>query len=280
MSEPTLPLFLSTMLVLLCTKRWGGMLSAWDIIELRLEWVSEPSSAGELTSLLYAIFLPECRKVCILCGVVTITWAETTVEATDDVDSRLLLASRCLSIDMRLLSAGQPIDWAKFSTEGVTGLLWPTSTRLRRLGALRARVVGEGEAVSTTVTAGSAVFLGDFDCGLRFLRIVMLRMSSVFHSRSGMSAMVGESLSAPACLAAASTSAVAGKAVREGVVGVTSFLSCSKASRRPRSSSTVFGRSSAGVAHVLSSRSEKKGSSRAVWYDVAREEGYVRIGGR
>lgn len=160
MSETTLLLlFLSAMLVRLCTRRWTGALSACDTTELRFEFVSEPKSAGELMSLLYAMFLPECRRVCLLCGGVTITCADTTVELTDAVESLLLVESRCLSTDMRLLSAGQPIDWAKFSTDGVTGLLWPTWTRLRRLEARRARVLGEGEgeADSTTVTAGSGV---------------------------------------------------------------------------------------------------------------------------
>jgi hypothetical protein len=158
MSEATLLLlFLSAMLVLLCTKRWTGALSACDIMELRFECVAEPRSTEELMSLLYAMFFPECRRVCFLCGGVTMTWADTTVEVTEAVESRLLLASRCFSADMRLLSEGQPMACAKFSTDGVTGLLWPTWTRLRRLEARRARVLGEGEAVSTMVTAGSGV---------------------------------------------------------------------------------------------------------------------------
>jgi hypothetical protein len=124
MSETTLLLlFLSAMLVRLWTRRWAGALSTCDTTELRFECVSEPRSAGELTSLLYAMFRPECRRVCFLCGGVTITCADTTVELTDAVESLLLAESRCLSTDMRLVSAGQPIDWAKFSTDGVTGLL-------------------------------------------------------------------------------------------------------------------------------------------------------------
>ena len=51
--EPTSELvlnlaLLSAMFVLLCTRRWGGMSSYCDIIELRFEWVSEPRFAGEL----------------------------------------------------------------------------------------------------------------------------------------------------------------------------------------------------------------------------------------
>ena len=64
------------------------------------------------------------------------------------------------------------------------------------------------------------------------------------------------------------------------MVGVMSSLSCSNASPSPRSSSTVLSRSLAGVAHLLSSRSEERASSLAVWYEVAREEGYVFSGGR
>lgn len=159
MSEATLPLLvLSAIFVLLCTRRRAGAaLSACEMTELRLEWVTEPSSAGELTSLLYAMFLPEWRRVCFLCGGVTMTCADTTVDVTEDVESRLLAESRCLSPDMTLPSEGQPIDCAKFSIEGVAGLLWPTWTRLRRLEARRVRLLGVGEAASTTVTAGSGV---------------------------------------------------------------------------------------------------------------------------
>lgn len=281
MSDATLLLlFRSAMLVLLCTKRWTGALSACDTMELRSEYVREPTSVEELMSLLYAMFLPECRRVCFLWGGVTMTWADTTVEATDAVESRLLLASRCFSDDMRLFSEGQPMDCAKFSTDGVVGLLWPTWTRLRRLEARRA-LVGEGDAVSTTVTAGSGVLQGDFDCGLRFFRTVTLRISSVFHSRSGMSSMVGDTWSGvvstvPTSLAV--STCLVGVTGKEGacrVVGVTSFLSCSKARPSPWSSWTVLSLSVGGVAQVLSSRSEEMGSSLAVWNEVAREEGYV-----
>lgn len=63
-------------------------------------------------------------------------------------------------------------------------------------------------------------------------------------------------------------------------MGVTSSWSCSNARPSPLSSSTVLRRSLAGVADLLSSRSEEMGSSLAVWYEVARDEGYVLSGGR
>jgi hypothetical protein len=144
---------------------------------------------------------------------------------------------------------------------------------------------GEGEADSTTVTAGSGVLRGDCDWGLRFLRTVTLRMSSVFHSRFGMASLAGEPLSFPAAsgvvVPTVSTRPGAGAFLvgvtgKEGAcrpVGVTSSRSCSNASPNPRSSSTVLRRSLAGVADRLSSRSEEMGSSLAVWYEVAREEG-------
>lgn len=64
------------------------------------------------------------------------------------------------------------------------------------------------------------------------------------------------------------------------VVGVTSCSSCSNASPSPRSSSTVLSLSFAGVTDLLSSRSDEKGSSLAVWNESALDEGYVRMEGR
>ena len=64
------------------------------------------------------------------------------------------------------------------------------------------------------------------------------------------------------------------------LVGVTSLWSCSNARPSPRSSSTVLSLSLAGVTDLLSSRSEEKGSSLAVWKESALEDGYVYIGGR
>lgn len=122
--------------------------------------------------------------------------------------------------------------------------------------------------------------------GLRFFRKVRLRIISVFHSRFGMSSMVGEPLSSSAASAmvptvstwsgAGTVLVLVGVAGKEGAcraVGVTSSRSCSNASPSPRSSSTVLRRSFVGVEGLLSSRSEETGSSLAVWYEVAREEG-------
>lgn len=87
--------------------------------------------------------------------------ASTIVEVVDEVDMRLLLASRGDCPAVSLLSIGQPIDCAKFSMEGVTGLLLPTSMRSRRADVRRVRVLEVGEAVSTTTTAGRAVLRGE-----------------------------------------------------------------------------------------------------------------------
>lgn len=177
-------------------------------------------------SLLYAMFRPECRSVCVLRGGVMITWADTTVEATDAVESRLLVESRCFPADMPSPSEGHPMECAKFSMDGVTGLLWLASTRSRRLEARRARVLGVGEAASTMVTAGAGSstsfatgdgiragaddLRGVLEGVLRFLRTVTLRMRSVFHSRSGISSTTWGPLfsSAPTV---ESTCSVAGK---------------------------------------------------------------------
>lgn len=158
-----------------------------------------------------------------------ITWADTTVEATDAVESRLLVESRCLPADMPSPSEGHPMECAKFSMDGVTGLLWLASTRSRRLEARRALLLGVGEAASTMVTAGADSAMGsatgttgfatgsgadtlrgDLWSGLRFLRTVTLRMRSVFHSRSGISSTTWGPLfsSAPTV---ESTCSVAGK---------------------------------------------------------------------
>lgn len=163
--------FLSPILVFLCTSRRGGTSS--NTMEPRSEWVTDPRFAGELTSLpiLYAMFLPECRSVCLVRGGVVMTMADTT-EVTEAVERRLLLASRCAS------SAGQPMVCAKFSMDGVTGLLWLASTRSRRLEPRRA-FVGVGDALSAAVTAGSGScwrLRGEVESGRRFLRIVTFRI--------------------------------------------------------------------------------------------------------
>ena len=241
------------------------------------------------------MFRPECRSVGFRRGGVRITCADTTVEATDAVESRLLVLSRCLSPVMPLPSEGQPIECAKFSMEGVTGLLWLASTRSRRLEARRARVLGVGEAASTMVTAGAGSstsfatgdgiragaddLRGVLEGVLRFLRTVTFRMRSVFHSRSGISSTTWDPLSSSAPTVE-STGSVVGKYGPCLFVGVTSCWSCSNARPSPRSSSTVLSLSLAGVAALLSSRSEEKGSSLAVWKESAREEEYVYIGGR
>jgi hypothetical protein len=63
---------------------------------------------------------------------------------------------------------------------------------------------------------------------------------------------------------------------------VTSFSSCSKASPSPLSSSTVLSLSTAiaGVADLLSSKSEEERSSRAVMNDSALDDGCGYRGGR
>lgn len=213
------------------------------------------------------------------------TTASTRVELTDDVDiveSRLLLGSRDFASAVALSSVGQPIECAKFSIDGVTGLLVLASTRSRRLEALRVRVLGVGDAVSTTGTVGlvdlrGEAFLGD-DLLSRFLRTVTLRISSVFHSRSGMSSTTGDTLSscAPAVV---SSSLAAGKYGSTRFVGVTSPSLRSNASPSPLSSSTVLRRSAKGVSAGLALGSEDS-SSLAVRKDSAREDGYAIIGGR
>jgi hypothetical protein len=92
--------------------------------------------------------------------------------------------------------------------------------------------------------------------------------------------MAGDTLSGVVSTVSTFLVGVTGKegACRE--VGVTSSLSWSKARPSPLSSSTVLSLSLAGVAGLLSSRSEEKGSSLAVWNEVAREEGCVYSGGR
>lgn len=125
------------------------------------------------------------------------TIASTTAELVEDVDMRLLATSRDLCSDMSFASAGQPMEWAKFSMDGVTGLLLLASTRSRRPEVRRVRVLRVGDAVSTIVTAGSEVLRGD-GWESRFLRIVTLRMRSVFHSRSGICSTTGDSLSSSA----------------------------------------------------------------------------------
>jgi hypothetical protein len=216
------------------------------------------------------------------------TIADTVVDATDTVDRRLLPG---LSSDTPLPSEGQPMECAKFSMDGVTGLLWLASTRSRRLEARRVLLLGVGDAVSTTVTAGSdtfrgdsfrgEVFRGEVDSGLRFLRTVTFCIRSMFHSRSGISSTVGDPLSSTAP-AVVSTLSAAGKYGPGLLVGVTSFSSCSNASPSPLSSSTVLSLSTAiaGVADLLSPKSEEERSSRAVLNDSALDEGYGNRGGR
>lgn len=255
----------------------------------------DSNSAGELTSLRYAIFLPEWRRVCVRRGGVTMTTASTRVElveAMDMVESRLLLGSRDLASSVALSSEGQPMDCAKCSMDGVTGLLLLAWTRSRRLEALRALVLGVGEAVSTTTTAGAEALRGeDFrgdslrgeDLLSRFLRMVTLRINSVFHSRSGISSRTGDTLSswAPTVECA---SLGGGKYGAFGLVGVLGVVVCSsssrsKASPSPLSSSTVLRRSATGVRAGLALGSEES-SSLAVRKDSALEDGYAIRGGR
>jgi hypothetical protein len=129
----------------------------------------------------------------------------STLDAIDDVELRLLLSSRSFESGVALVSLGQPMDCAKFSIDGVTGLLVLALTRSRRPDVRRGRGLGEGDAVSTMSTAGAESLEGD-DLGMCFLRIVTLRIMSVFHSRSGMFSSTGVPLSssAPAMVSASS----------------------------------------------------------------------------
>ena len=86
------------------------------------------------------------------------------------------------------------MDWAKFSIEGVTGLLELAWTRSRRPEVRRVFGLDLGEAVSTIVIAGSAALRGDA-LVLRFLRMVTLRITSGFQSKSGVRETAGGSLS-------------------------------------------------------------------------------------
>lgn len=113
------------------------------------------------------------------------TMAATTVEFMDDVERRLLLLSRGDSSAGILLSAGQPMDSAKFCTE-LVGALLLASTRSRRLAARGVRTPMAGEGVLAAAGCEeSAVFGGDGEACSRLRRTVMLRIKSVFHSRSG-----------------------------------------------------------------------------------------------
>jgi hypothetical protein len=92
--------------------------------------------------------------------------AATTVEAMDEVERRLLLLSGGGSSAETLLSAGQPMDSAKFWTELVGGLLL-ASTRSRKLEVRGVRTLMAGEGVLVILLAESAVFGGDGEAGLR-----------------------------------------------------------------------------------------------------------------
>jgi hypothetical protein len=151
----------SARVTFLCTRRWSGTSSFWD--ESRFERLRDVrSGVGELS--LSEMFLPECRSVCVRCGGVTMILASTLVdlvEATDDVELRLLLSSRSFTSRIAFCSTtgrsslGQPIDCAKFSMEGVTGLFVLFSTRSRRPDSRRVRGcgLGDGDALRTIVTS-------------------------------------------------------------------------------------------------------------------------------
>ena len=88
------------------------------------------------------------------------TMASTTVEVADEVDIRVLLPSRRFSSGVFSFS-GQPMAWAKFSMDGVCGLLLLASTRWRKLELRRARVLGVGEAGSARAMASWVAFCGE-----------------------------------------------------------------------------------------------------------------------
>jgi hypothetical protein len=204
-------LFLSARLAFLCTSLWRGASS--NIIELRFEWDAPTRLIGEPESPRKAMFLPEWRSGRWRCGGVVTTTAATTVEATEAVDMRLFLVSGWGPSGVEWTSAGQPIDCAKSSIEGLRGLLLLASTRSRRLELRRDPVLMVGEAAPATVSTGSSAFWGD-ESGLRFLRTVTFLINSVFHSRSENSSTTGNSLSssAPATVSASArlTSSIVG----------------------------------------------------------------------
>jgi hypothetical protein len=269
----------STRVTFLCTKRWRGTSSFCD--ESRFDRLrAERSGVGEPS--LYAMFFPECRSVCLLRGGVTMMLASTLAEPIDDVELRLLFSSRSFTsgaTGATFASLGQPIDCAKFSMEGVTGLFVLASTRSRSPDVRRGRGLGDGDAFSTISTGGSRSFFGD-DLGVRLLRIVTLRIRSVFHSRSGTFSSTGGSLSssAPTVVSALYAYGYDGRSLS---VGVISSSSSSNASPSPRSSSTVLNLWSTGVMDLLRLGSDDA-SSRAVLKDSALdvEVGYVNRWGR
>jgi hypothetical protein len=143
-SESTLILFgLSVSASFLCTSRCSGSSGCEDCrCDCRL---GERSGVGD--SSLKAMFRPEWRSVCLRRGGVTMILASTTVEPTDDVECLLLVSSRGassrgFSSRRTLSSLGHPIDCAKFSIDGVTGLFVLASTRSRRPDVRRGRGLG------------------------------------------------------------------------------------------------------------------------------------------
>ena len=94
-----------------------------------------------------------------------------------------------------------------------------------------------------------------------------LRISSVFHSRSGTLSGAGEALCSSWLRVGV------GAAGRALATGVTSLSSRSKARPSPASGSTVRSLSPMGVRARASLGSEETGSSRAVLNDSARDEG-------